>query len=765
MTAIKIEKFGGQLPAWNDILLPEGQASYSRNCYLYSGALTGWRQPKPLRPLTNPDAKFAYRVVNKLSNNTALTAPDSYWLEMADPDTTVLHSPVVQDEWNRYYYASPSVVPRYTTYDRIANGQNDWILGVPASDCTPGLTVEGGGDAVQFGFPSQRPEDVGTSAFRFANGMFFIPFTPTGSMLIQSIGFVPASTSTETQFQAVVYSDFAGIPHERIGVGTLVTGIVAGAPANSILENGVSVISNVTYWLGIAHDSAMYVQVADSRTSLGATATNTFSNGPPEFVTAVAGAPNWQLYAFAVGASVFEARSYVYTWVTEYGEEGPPSPPVVVNGWSNAVWTIELFKPTLNNMGGGTDPETGTVYPPDRNITKTRIYRTISNQAGQGTYFFVAEIPVTQGTYVDVLPDDQVALNSQLVSLYWFGPPEDLQEILAFPNGIAVGFRKNEVWFSEAYRPHAWPPGYVLTTEFPIVGLGVCGQSIVAVTQGPPYLINGVNPSSMSMTKINLPEPGLHRGSIVPTDTSVFYVSQNGLIQINQSGKGDNITEGWITRERWNELAPMVNVRAVKLASMYYAFGIRDPESPLSEGYTIELGVEDKTSFTIWPQAGAHRLGFNSLTSPNGYPIIDNLTLDPYTGTALLIQDHGVWYHDFTDQDPVIVPYLWRSKKYQQIAKKNFSAVRAFFSVPSTTPPQIARNTSDPQPELGYNQYAVLRCYADGKLFTTREIRRSGELLRIYASSKYETWQFEIEGRVVFSNIQIATSTKELALI
>ena len=775
MTALKLDKFGGMLPAWNEILLPEGQASYSRDCYLYSGALTGWRVPKPLRPLTNPDAKFAYRVTNKLSSNTAITAPDSYWLEFLDPDTTVMHSPVVQDEWNRYYYANPSSPPKYTTYDRIAAGQHDWVLGVPASGCTPGLTVEGGGDAMQFGYPSQRTEDTGTVDYRFANGMFFIPFTPTGSMLIQSISFVPSSTGSAAQFHAVVYSDFGGRPNELIATGSKVTGIVGGAPANSVFNNGVSVISNVTYWLGIAHLDAMYVQVADSRLSIGAYATNTYSNGPPEIVMAAGGGPAWQLYAFAVGASVFEARGYVYTWVTEYGEEGPPSPPVVVNGWSNATWTVELFKPTPENLGADwvddyPDESGSFIKPAIRNITKTRIYRTISNQAGQGTYFFVAEIPVSQGIYVDAAGDDVIALNSQLVSLYWFGPPEDLQQILAFPNGIAVGFRKNEVWFAESYRPHAWPPGYVLTTEFPIVGLGVCGQSIVVVTQGTPYLINGVNPASMSSTKINLPEPGLHRGSIVPTDTSVFYVSQNGLIQINQSGKGDNITEGWITRERWAELAPIYNVRAVKLASMYYAFGNRSPgpvidEPLLSEGYTIELGVEDKTSFTIWPQAGSHRLGFNALSSPNGFHPIENLTLDPYTGTALLIQDHGIWYHDFTDPDPVIVPYIWKSKTYHQVAKKNFSVIRPFFTVPSTTPPQIARDTSDPQPVLGYNQYAVLRCYADGKLYTTREIRKSGELLRIYATSKYEQWSFEIEGRVVFSNVQIATSVKELALI
>jgi len=62
MSSFKLEKFGGMMPAWNDQYIPEGQASYARNCYLFSGALAGWRKPKLLRALTNSAAKFVYRI-------------------------------------------------------------------------------------------------------------------------------------------------------------------------------------------------------------------------------------------------------------------------------------------------------------------------------------------------------------------------------------------------------------------------------------------------------------------------------------------------------------------------------------------------------------------------------------------------------------------------------------------------------------------------------------------------------------------------------
>ena len=62
MPAIKLEQFGGQLPAWEPHLLPPGQAAASTNTYLFSGALEGWRLPKFLRNLNNSAAQFVYRI-------------------------------------------------------------------------------------------------------------------------------------------------------------------------------------------------------------------------------------------------------------------------------------------------------------------------------------------------------------------------------------------------------------------------------------------------------------------------------------------------------------------------------------------------------------------------------------------------------------------------------------------------------------------------------------------------------------------------------
>jgi hypothetical protein len=46
-----------------------------------------------------------------------------------------------------------------------------------------------------------------------------------------------------------------------------------------------------------------------------------------------------------------------------------------------------------------------------------------------------------------------------------------------------------------------------------------------------------------------------------------------------------------------------------------------------------------------------------------------------------------------------------------------------------------------------------------------RELRKSGELMRIPSGYKGEFWAWEIEARVVVSNLQAATSVAELRKI
>jgi hypothetical protein len=561
--------------------------------------------------------------------------------------------------------------------------------------------------------------------------------------------------------QAVVYSDLNGTPHELLNVGEPATGITAGAQIASAFVNPTGLLMNVQYWIGYMTDVSFSVQFANDTGSAGVVSLNTFSNGAPPIINQLTvGYGDLQVWGDLTASSVQEARSYVYTYLTEYDEESPPSPATVETGWSNGTWTINLFEPPPDQLGVV------------RNITKIRLYRTLTSLAGPTTYFWIADMDVSTPTYADVITDDVIVGNFQLASQLWAPPPEGLQGIISMPNGMAVGWVGNEIWFCEPYRPHAWPASYTLTTEYPIVGLGVTGSTVVACTSGAPYIATGVAPGSMSALKIQNSEPCHSRKSILGNSEGVYYASRNGLIRVTQYGQVANSSELWITREKWQQLTSQKNLNAIFLVSQYFAMGTtrNGDTSEANRGFTIELSAQDTQSFTIWPQPGGHRMGFNLLDNPNGL-LLDNLTIDHWSAVALLIQNNGVYYYDFSDPAPVSTVYTWRSKKMQQGSKKNYAAMRVQFTIPVGTPalnPVRAENaTADPfWNTLPPDRYGFIRVFSgDDVLVTTREIRKPQELLRILGETKHETWYFEVTARVPISNIQVGTSVKALSQV
>lgn len=1001
MPAIKLEQFGGMLPAWDPHLLPTGQASQSVNGYLFSGALGGWRQPKLLRNLLNTAARYVYRIptitetqaisylvfVAQPNNGDQITlgedtytyktvlanpydiligattaatatntlaaftqdnetnanagtlygqntifnpdiliyahgavpsqglpapttgtvtiggtqyayvqvgAPDfgasfnnitvsettgnarttwlkdllsfadttttfaggtnpsfandiagaATWLEFLDQDTNVIKSQVAEDQFDRFYFASPSQEPQYNTRARIVAGKPAFNLGVPPPGCAPVVTVTGGGNTLTLGNTTALAN--GVDIFGLGNYVYLLPITPTGATQLNDIQFDVDGNATDfisvggnppvasiANFAAVVYADNNGVPGQLLNTGTVVTGLTAGANT-SVFTNPSSLLAQTQYWVGIMIDQPIAYLPAGPVAVNNITAfANTFSNGPPPEAPAAlfTGQPGFQMFADCLTSDVIEARAYIYTWVSAYGEEGPPSPPTLVNGWSNGNWNIGLWTPPADDLG---------VL---RNLALLRLYRTVTAVGGSTVYYWVADIslgstdadavnlvatspliPATftngvqstmpQGvnppsaTYLDTNPDNLVALGIQMPSTNWFPPPGNLQGIVSMPNGMIAGWIGNAIWFCEPYFAHAWPAGYVLTTDFPIVGLGVTTGALVACTSARPYVISGVAPASLSMVKCSKPEPCNSRASILDGDQAVSYMSPNGLIQVTPSGQVVNTTELWITRERWQALTPPRYARAIYLASCYFCFGTTSPlgvlpsdTSQSQKGFTIELD-QDNASFTIWPQPGGHRLGFDQLVAPNNFNV-DNVLNDPWTGIGLLVQNQAVYYYDFTDPTPTMQPYTWASKIYQQNTKKNYSAMKVFFTNPPgptgpafpisvpfgatlptgttafqgftgltgvtgpTGPNQniasdVSWNTLQP------NQLGIIKTFVDYDgsgnmvLVDCREITQSGSILRIVSGFKAEQWMWQISGRIVISNVQIATSAKEL---
>ncbi len=707
----------------------------------------------PLTSLSNVVATFTGG--SNVTYDPTITGA-SQWLEFLDPDTDVMRSQVVDDSFQRYYFASPSQPPQYNTYARIAAGKPAFLLGLNPPGCSPGLSVTGGGNTAQLGFPTSTFPATGTPG---ANIVYLIPVTPNGAQSLNDIALMPEQTNATAGFAGVLYDDNNGVPFQLVGTGSVIRGCTAGTQITSIFQNPPPLLAGVQYWIGFMTDTAVQIQAGDGLNN-AQYFVNTFTNGPPAFASGlITQQPDLQVWADCSTSSQLETRAYVYTWLSAYGEESAPSPFTLVEGWSNATWTVDLFSPVPDDLG---------IL---RNIVSVNIYRTVTSTGGTATYFFVANVPVGTVAFTDNIDDSVVALNNQLPSTTWTPPPEGLSGITSMPNGMAVGFKNNEIWFAEPYQPHAWPVAYVLTTEFPIVGLGVTGNSVVACTAGSPYIATGVNPSGMSEAKTVEKHPCISKKSIISRPEGVYYAAPTGLIQVTSAAQVTNSTEAWITREKWAQLVPQKNIKAVPFLGTYFGMGTTNglDTSVAQQGFDIDLSPADAASFTIWPQPGGHRLGFQSLTNPNGFNT-DNVMIDPWSGVTLLLQNNAVYQYDFSQPAPTIVPYTWRSKLFQQESHKNFAAVRIFFDTPPGTPAQNASPNTAPTLDPSWNtlstgQYGIMRVFADGNLVTTREIRTSGQILRILSGFKADTWQFEFTARVFITNAKVATSVKELGMI
>ena len=149
MSVLKFDKFGGEIPALDERLLPEMNAVYTENAFLQAGRLEPLAADIPIHTLADPLMRYAFRI--PFDNPGIENLLDSYWLEFPYADTFVVRSPVSeQDDGGRYYWADGHSVPGYTTYDRVvANAVTPGsapplVLGIPRPHVAPGVTVTGG---------------------------------------------------------------------------------------------------------------------------------------------------------------------------------------------------------------------------------------------------------------------------------------------------------------------------------------------------------------------------------------------------------------------------------------------------------------------------------------------------------------------------------------------------------------------------------------------------------------------------------------------
>ena len=235
--------------------------------------------------------------------------------------------------------------------------------------------------------------------------------------------------------------------------------------------------------------------------------------------------------------SQVEDRFYVYTLVTELGEEGPPSlPSVLVSVGTGQVVSVQT--PV-------------SITDPGRFYTHKRIYRTVPTSTGEARYYFVEEIEISQEVYED--GKDIIELGEELQSLDWYPPPEGLKGLTVLPNGVMAGFVDRTLYLCEPYQPHAWPSQYTKNMDNPIVGIAAFGQQLVVATEENPYIGTASDPLSMTFAKLPTVEPCIAKRAMRSMGYGVIYPSPNGLMLVLPGSTRNVLTDVWDEKE-WRDL-------------------------------------------------------------------------------------------------------------------------------------------------------------------------------------------------------------------
>lgn len=332
----------------------------------------------------------------------------------------------------------------------------------------------------------------------------------------------------------------------------------------SIYRFGQATASETTFWFHWANQ----VSVAKAQVAADTAERTIFTgDGVPKFATAALSTAGGNLPSAdrplalpppavapvltavtGTGTTGVVRRDYAYTFFNEFGDESAPSPVGTITCATNQHVALASV---------GTVPANGAP------ISGRYVYRSEA-----GVYLYVGAMGAVGSEFTDTVATDD--LGAEIESTDWDPPPDNLQGLVNLPNGLMAAFSGRDLYFTDPYRPYAWPEKYRLAMPFPIVALGVVDQSIVVVTTGTSYVVTGIDPGGMDQRPSALRQPGASRMSTVSTGTDVIYASESGLCLVGV-GRGEVITSGLFTPAQWAAKYNPATIVAVWHEGVYLA--------------------------------------------------------------------------------------------------------------------------------------------------------------------------------------------------
>jgi hypothetical protein len=411
------------------------------------------------------------------------------------------------------------------------------------------------------------------------------------------------------------------------------------------------------------------------------------------------------------------SRSYTYTYVaTISGQdmEGPPAPP-------SAVLDVVDGQPvTLTGFINPTSP-----LLRDTSFSAIRIYRFQPNDTGSGSYLFLSEQALTVTTYQDTVPGTD--LGEVLPTEGWELPPDTLSGLIELPEGGAVGFTEKEICFAVPYQLHAYPAAYRRTTHDRVVALGAFGSSIVACTDGTPYVFTGSDPLTMTSERLEIIQPCMSKRGTVDLGYAVVYPSPEGLMLVS-TARAEIVTGDWFTADEWARLNPSSFV-ATRYGNRYLCF---------YDATSLSSGVHERGNAFDYPLKG----GFVFDPRDQDFVFLDFHATEAWTNPkddrVYIVQ--GANIREF-DAGRLELEYRWRSREFRYPAARTMACAL----VDASTYP------------------VKFTAFADGEVKWVEQVRNS-YAFRI-PDGEHDTWQVEVESIGEVLGVFMAESMDRLKTI
>jgi hypothetical protein len=389
-------------------------------------------------------------------------------------------------------------------------------------------------------------------------------------------------------------------------------------------------------------------------------------------------------------------RSYLFTYVTDRGEESAPS--------ASTDPLAVLPSQTVNlKLWIGFAPE---------NAESIRIYRTETTDSGTN-FFFIKELLLSTAIGNLIAYEDDVMTvdlpGDSLQTLTWAPPPVDLKGLVLSTKGFYAGYSGSNLYLSEPGLAYAWPDKYKIDFKGQIQHIALYGDNLVVFTDREIALIVGHTPLEVRKIKVEGFELLTSIYSTTEIDGLLYFACPTGIAAL--SGPSVSVvSEPVISKRFWTSNFNASEVRIDSFDQALYLFSL---------GQVFRLGLGEDSG------------GFIKLSDSS---IRDLYTSSTYRG-VIMLPTSGTGYYIFDKGSEGNRTAKWLSKL--EVA-----------DVPMT--PISVRVLAEGYP-------ITFRIYDAVELAQTITIT-SDKIRKLPVLRRGREWAFEIESAYIMVSLEVGTS-------